>query len=258
MGPLLNPSEMANKDVAAAAARLAAAPYAASFAQLFGAEVMRMPQRLVDEAMFAIARYQVEDPSFHPYTSKYDYWLEGKAVLSAAESRGLAMFEDKSRGNCAACHLDRPGPDGMPPMFTDYQYEALAVPRNDSLEANRDPAFHDLGVCGPVRTDLSAQTQYCAMFRTPSLRNVALRAVFFHNGRYRSLDSVLAFYNLRDVRPSAIYGTGEPYDDVPAAFQRNIDRSDPPFNRARGAKPPMTEREMQDIVAFLRTLTDGQ
>ncbi|HEY4128634.1 MAG TPA: cytochrome-c peroxidase, partial [Gammaproteobacteria bacterium] len=74
-GPLLNPLEMANPDIAGVAAKLKAAPYAADLAQIFGPGVLATPSRLVDEAMFAVARFEVEDPSFHPYTSKYDYWL---------------------------------------------------------------------------------------------------------------------------------------------------------------------------------------
>jgi len=107
--------------------------------------------------------------------------------------RGLAAFEDPARGNCAACHLDRASPDGRPPAFTDYEYEALGIPRNDRLADNRDPRHFDLGLCGPIRGDLAAQSNTCGMFRTPSLRNVARRKVFFHNGVYHSLEQVLAF-----------------------------------------------------------------
>ena len=88
------------------------------------------PQLLVAEAMFAVARYQIEEPSFHPYTSKFDFWLEGKARLSAAELRGYLLFNDPQKANCAGCHLDQPSPDGLPPLFTDHQFEALGVPRN--------------------------------------------------------------------------------------------------------------------------------
>ncbi len=263
MGPLFNPAEMANRDLAAVATRLrGSAEYAGMFVQLFGAEVLRSPQRLVDEAMFAVARYQLEDSSFHPYTSRVRLLPRraGDASLQT-ELRGLAAFEDKSRGNCAACHRDRPNPDGTPPAFTDYQYEAIGVPRNGAVAANRDPRFFDLGLCGPFRDDLAAQTQYCAMFRTPSLRNVATRSTFFHNGRYRSLDSVLTFYALRDQHPEIIYpvadGAARRFDDVPARFLGNIDLVDPPFDRKPGDRPAMTEEDRRDIVAFLKTLTDG-
>jgi cytochrome c peroxidase len=260
MGPLFNPAEMANRDVAAVAERLRRSPYAARLAQLFGAAVLTTPARLVDEAMFAVARYEVEDSALHSYTSKYDDYLEGRARLSPAELRGLQAFDDPRRGNCAACHLDRPAPDGTPPAFTDHEYEALAVPRNTRNPVNRDPAFFDLGLCGPLRSDLAGQLSYCGMFRTPSLRNVATRAVFFHNGRYRALDSVVAFYNFRDRQPGRVYPLGPDggvlrFDDLPRAWWGNVDTTDRPFGG--GSAPALTDQEMRDIVAFLGTLTDG-
>ncbi len=259
--PLLNPVEMANTSVAAVAARLRRS-YGGDLARLFGAATLATPQRVIDEAMFAVARYEIEDPSFHPYRSKFDAYLEGRATLDPAEARGLAAFEDSSRGNCAACHLDRPGRDGTPPTFTDYQYEALGVPRNRGLAQNRDSTYYDLGICGPIRRDLSSQTQYCGMFRTPSLRNVATREVFFHNGVYHSLRDVLRFYDLRAVEPAAIYpadATGhiEQYDDMPVRDRGTVDTLDPPFNRHPGDAPPMSERDIADIIAFLQTLSDG-
>lgn len=262
MGPLFNPVEMANKDVATVATKLRKAPYASSFVQLFGPAILDTPSRLVDEAMFAVARYEVEDPSFHPYSSKYDYWLEGRARLTAAELRGLKLFEDKDKANCAGCHLDRPGKDGEPPMFTDFQYEALGVPRNAALKGNRDPHYYDLGLCGPVRADLHKDGQYCGMFKTPSLRNSATRRVFFHNGYYHDLQQVLAFYAFRDTDPGKIYphaagGKAQKFDDVPQAYLANMDVTDPPFDRKPGEKPAMSTTDMRDIIAFLGTLTDG-
>lgn len=259
--PLLDPAEMAAVSVAAVAVKLRQAPYAATFSQLFGQGAVEHPERLVDEAMFAVGRYELEDPAFHPYDSKYDAWLEGKARLTPAELRGLRVFEDTARGNCAGCHLDRPGTDGRPPTFSDYQYEALGVPRNRTLRRDQDPRYFDLGLCGPVRTDLVASTAYCGMFRTPSLRNVATRAVFFHNGVYHSLERVLAFYAFRDARPDSVYPTGAhglaKFDDLPGRFHANVDVRDPPFDRHAGDPPPLSARDIQDLIAFLGTLTDG-
>ena len=262
MGPLFNSVEMANKDTASVAEKLRNAAYATGFTQLFGPAILDTPGRLVDEAMFAVARYEVEDPSFHPYSSKYDYWLEGRAQLTDAELRGLQLFEDNDKANCAGCHLDRPGKDGLPPMFTDFQYEALGVPRNAGLKVNADPRYFDLGLCGPVRVDIKADTQYCGMFKTPSLRNTSTRKVFFHNGFYHDLKDVMAFYAFRDTNPEKIYPRGrdgkvERFDDVPKAYLKNVDVTDPPFDRKPGGTPAMTAADMQDIIAFLGTLTDG-
>ena len=261
-GPLLNPVEMANASEQEAADKLSHSAYRDAFAKLFGASVLDDPRLLLSEAMFAVARYQVEDPSFHPYTSKYDYWLEGKVRLTRAEMRGLRLFNDPKKANCAGCHLSTPSKDGLPPMFTDFEYEALGVPRNRALAVNRNASYHDLGLCGPHRTDLANQPQYCGMFLTPTLRNAATRSAFFHNGVYRSLDEVLTFYNLRDIDPAKIYprdatGKVEQYDDLPVKFRANIDKTDAPFDRKPGDTPAMTQTDMADIVAFLKTLTDG-
>ena len=133
LGPLLNPLEMDGGSVEAVAAKLRHAPYAPRFVQLFGASVFDTPRLAVAEALFAVARYQIEDPSFHPYTSKFDYWLEGKARFTAAEMRGYLLFNDPHKANCGGCHLDQPTPDGLPPLFTDQQFEALGAPRNPAL-----------------------------------------------------------------------------------------------------------------------------
>ena len=188
----------------------------------------------------------MEDPSFHPYTSKYDYWLEGRARLTRAELHGLQLFNDPKKANCAGCHLSHPPPAPLPPMITDAQSEPLGVPRNTALAANRSPSYYDMGLCGPDRKDLAAQTQYCGMFLTPTLRNAATRHVFFHNGVYHSLDDVMKFYNLRDVEPGKIYphdaqGHVLQYDDLPAKYRANVDKADAPFDRHRGDTPSMTD-----------------
>jgi cytochrome c peroxidase len=260
--PLLDPNEMDGGSIETVADKLRNAPYAPRFADLFGPGVFRNTGLLVSEAMFAVARYQIEDVSFHPYTSKYDHWLEGRARLSDSELRGLKLFNDPDKANCAGCHTSAPTLDGLPPLFTDHQYEALGAPRNAALARNGDPGYFDLGVCGPHRTDIAEQTQYCGMFTTPSLRNSATRRVFFHNGVFRSLEQVLDFYNFRDTNPEKIYpraadGAVRKYDDLPAKYHANVDVSDPPFDRHPGDPPAMTPQDEADIIAFIKTLTDG-
>ena len=260
-GPLFNPVEMDAGTPERVAEIIAKQPYAKDFVQLFGPNVFDDPRQVTAEALFAIARYQIEDPSFHAFSSKYDAWLQGKARLTPQEMRGYLAFNDVKKGDCAACHLDRPTHDHLPPLFTDTQYEALGVPRNPHIPANADPHYVDLGLCGPFRTDLKDQTQYCGMFLTPTLRNVALRPVYFHNGVYHTLQQVLDFYNFRDVQPEKIYptvdGRVQKFNDLPAAYRANVDVTDPPFNRKQGEQPTMTAQDMRDIIAFLKTLNDG-
>jgi cytochrome c peroxidase len=151
--------------------------------------------------------------------------------------------------------------DGTPPQFTDYGLVAVGVPRNMDIPANADPAFHDLGVCGPDRTDLTNHLEYCGLFMTPTLRNVALRHVFFHNGLFHNLRDAVAFYATRDTDPGHWYPHGadgevQRFNDLPATYHDNLN-TEPPFDRHPGDPPALTEQDIDDIVVFLGTLTDG-
>jgi cytochrome c peroxidase len=261
-GPLLDPREMDGGSIEIIAEKIRQAPYARKLAALFGENILKNPNLLVAEATFAIGRYQIEDPSFHPYTSKYDYWLEGKARLSEAEMHGLRLFNDPDKANCAGCHTSEPSKDGYPPAFTDRQYEALAAPRNLALSDTKDPNYFDLGVCGPIRKNVADQTQFCGMFKTPTLRNTAVRHAFFHNGVFQTLQQVMDFYNFRDTNPEKVYplgadGKAQKYNDIPVQYHANVDVSDPPFNRHPGETPAMTAQDETDLIAFLKTLNDG-
>ena len=260
--PLVDPREMDGGSREIVADKIRKAPYAQKFAALFGPNIFKDTKLLIAEAMFATGRYQIEEPGFHPYTSKYDYWLEGKARLSEAEMRGLRLFNDPEKANCAGCHTSQPSRDGYPPRFTDTQYEALGAPRNPALTDTRDPNYFDLGVCGPVRKDIAEQTQFCGMFKTPTLRNSAIRHAFFHNGVFHTLQQVMDFYNFRDTNPEKVFPVGadgkvQKYNDIPLQYRANVDVSDPPFNRHFGDQPAMTAQDEADIIAFLQTLNDG-
>jgi len=262
-GPLMAPNEMANKDAQVLLEKLKAAPYAKDMELLFGPGVFTSSNLALGEAYFALALFQREDRSFHPYDSKYDYYLAGKVQLSEQEKHGLDLFKDPKKGNCATCHIEKPSRDGkLPPAFTDYQYEALAAPRNKDITANRDPKYFDLGMCGPLRKDATKQTNYCGYFKTPSLRNAATRQVFFHNGVFHNLDDVVHFYVERETNPEKWYAHGKDgkvnkYDDLPASYQANVDKTDAPFDTKPDGKPVLNDDEAKDIVAFLKTLTDG-
>lgn len=282
--PLLSDFEMGNATPAAVVDKVRAASYAPLFLAAFGDQAFDDGEKAFASITQALEAFQKEDPDFRPYSSKFDaYVMRGKGTLTAAELRGKAVFNDPNRGNCAACHI----PDLN--QFTDHMYVALGVPRNPRIPANTADGFYDLGLCGPLRADLgpgnaSAPNSLCGMFKTPTLRNVATRSVFFHNGAITSLEQAIRFYNTRDTHPEIWYPTvgGTPlpaalpgfpayglvttqytggkvrkFNDLPAIHQGNIDTQMPLDGRAAASQPPMSEQDIADLVCFLKTLTDG-
>jgi cytochrome c peroxidase len=258
--PLMAANEMANRSVDDVSNKLAHAGYAAQFRQAFGENIFDSPQIAYNNALKAVEQFEMDDESFHPYTSKYDDVLEGKAELSAAELRGLSLFNDPTKGNCASCHIAIRGQDGSHPLFTNFQFEALGVPRNREIQANADELYYDRGVCGPTRTALNSHPELCGLFKAPSLRNVASRGAFFHNGYFHTLKSALEFYVQRDTDPLRWYPhQGKhviKFDDLPPDQRANINVIDLPMNNTRGAQPIWNAQDIDDVVAFLKTLTD--
>ncbi|MDB5856785.1 MAG: putative di-heme cytochrome c peroxidase [Ramlibacter sp.] len=289
--PLLAPHEMANASAAEVAAKLRKTAYTALFQQAFGADALADGNTAFRLATQALQAFQLEDPSFHPYDSKFDRYAANKTggALTAAEVRGLKVFSDPDRGNCASCHYQGAGLNGSSALFTDFSYQAIGVPRNMAIPANQDPAFYDMGLCGPDRPDHTPQpagaaNAFCGMFKAPTLRNVARRTSFFHNGVMHSLEQVIRFYHTRDTRPELWYPTAggvakskpdpgfpayglvstqytggkvQKYDDLPPAYRANIDPQMPMDGRAPGSADPMSEADISDLTCFLKTLDDG-
>ena len=258
--PLLSPFEMANSSPQEVAAKVRRARYAAEFRETFGGHVFDDAALVFKGVLLALETYQQSPADFYPYTSEYDAYLRGQASLTAQEIRGLEAFDDPARGNCSRCHPSKVR-RGAFPQFTDFGYAAIGAPRNPAIPANADPHYFDLGLCGPLRTDLEDRPEYCGRFRTPSLRNVAVRRVFFHNGVFHRLDDVVRFYAQRDTDPERWYpragdGSVLKFDDLPASYRGNVD-TEAPFDRRPGDRPAMSEADIEDIVAFLNTLTDG-
>ena len=261
--PLLGANEMANASAADVASKLSRASYAAEFRRLYGAEIFADSEQALQRALRAIQQYEREATNeFAPFTSKYDFFLAGKAQLTAQELRGLQRFNDPASGNCAACHPSRRGSDGSAPLFTDFSYDNLGVPRNPAIPANADPDYYDLGLCGPQRTDLVGRSDLCGAFKVPTLRNIALTAPYFHNGRFQTLREALGFYVRRDTNPGEWYplradGSVHKFDDLPVAFIVNVNTSEVPYNRRPGDAPALSPDDIDDLIAFLLTLSDG-
>ena len=259
--PLLHANEMANPNERAVVTKIQHGAYAQEFAQVFGANIFSRTDQAFNDIGLALEAFQKEDVSFHPYTSKFDAVMAGHDKLTLQEIRGYALFNNPQKGNCAKCHVDTPGPGGRPAAFTDYSFAALGVPRNPEIPANRDAHYFDLGLCGPYRNDLVHETGYCGMFKTPTLRNVATRTAFFHNGRFHRLEDVMHFYVERDTHPWKWYptvaGSLDEFDDLPPGYRDNIDHTDAPLDRPKGGSPALNEVEIRDLIAFLKTLNDG-
>jgi cytochrome c peroxidase len=252
---------MGNRSEAEVARRVLKAGHGQAIAAIIGPKGLRDPMKVYETTLRALETFQQDYGAFYPYSSKYDAVLAGKAKLTPQEARGLELFNAPEKGNCASCHISERGNDGTPPQFSDFGLIALGLPRNRDIPANKDPAYFDLGLCGPLRTDFLNRADYCGLFRTPTLRNVALRKIFFHNGAARSLSDAVRFYVERETHPERWYprkpdGQIDKYDDLPQAAKANINM-DPPFDRKAGEPPALTPAEIDDIEIFLGTLTDG-
>ena len=255
--PLLSALEMANRDVAQVVARVRASQSAPALRETFGPSVLDDVELAFRAIVLSLEVFQQDPAQFYPYDSKYDAFLRGQAKLTKSEEHGLALFNDKAKGNCASCHPSVMR-EGQFPAFSDWGFIALGVPRNRDIARE---GTYDLGLCGPMRRDFTARTDYCGKFRAPTLRNVARRSVFFHNGKIKSLEEAVRFYAERDTDPARWYprradGAVEAFDDIPPAMRDNVSR-EPPFGGKPGGKPALDRSEIRDIVAFLRTLDDG-
>ncbi|WP_342616398.1 cytochrome c peroxidase [Rhodoferax sp. GW822-FHT02A01] len=258
--PLLSPLEMANADSASVVRQLQQSASARRMRETFGPHVLDTPDKAWNGLLWALEVFQQNPEDFYPYNSKYDAFLRGQTQLSQQELRGMRAFNDPEKGNCASCHVSAVK-RGAFPDFTDFGLIALGVPRNNRIAANANKDWYDMGLCGPIRTDLTDHKDYCGRFKTPSLRNVAIRKSFFHNGVFHTLEEAVAFYVERDTRPEKYYprnskGEVQRFDDLPNDLQIAIN-TDAPFGGKRGDKPALNAAEVRDVVAFLRTLTDG-
>ena len=291
--PFTTSFEMANPDAAAVVTLLKTRPYLADFTALYGSAVLDDPATALARMGQALAAFETEDPGFAPFSSKYDYFLKGQATLTAQEQRGLGLFNGATKGNCGACHPSTSADGRTPPMFTDYSYDNLGVPRNGLIPANGSSApgytpvdstdgvqaYYDLGVCGPFREQTLNFFSNCGQFKVPTLRNIAATAPYFHNGRFTTLVDAIGFYVRRDTNPEEWYpanpdGSVTKFDDLPAiyggqfvvtpglvgsdaGYLGNVNTSEIPYNRHIGDTPALSSTEIDDVIAFLCTLTDG-
>ena len=259
LGPLLAANEMANSNVAEVVGRVRALPYFGELAFAYSLPNNASDAQVLQALQQALADYQQGDIDYQPYSSKFDAVLEGRATLTPQEDRGRNIFSSPQRGNCASCHSIAPPPGSTKPLFTNFEFHALGVPRNVST-ATADPNFFDMGLCGPVRTDLANRTDLCGLFKVPTLRNVALTAPYFHNGAVATLEQAVDFYATRDTDPARWYPTQNgvvvKFNDLPADYRSNVNQQ-APFGQLAGQPRRLSVQDVQDVVAFLRALSDG-
>ncbi|MFZ3041096.1 MAG: cytochrome-c peroxidase [Thiobacillus sp.] len=257
-GPFLNPLEMANPDKRSVVEKVRRTAYSHDFEAVFGKGALDDTDAAYERIAEALAAFE-RTSQFSPFSSRYDAWLAGKARLSKQEMRGLRLFEAEDKGNCAACHTSKPGPKGEPPLFTDFTYDNLGVPRNPDnpfykLPARLNPAgsqWVDRGLGAVV-----GKRAEDGKFKVPTLRNIELTAPYMHNGYFKTLRGTVVFYNDRDRKPlcSKNLVTEE------AALKQQCWPAPEVItnvNHDELGDLGLTEREIDDIVAFMKTLTDG-
>ncbi len=237
--PFFGKLEMNNTDASMLVAKLKSANYFSNYLSVYGNDTN--PEKVVDNMADAIAAFE-SSSLMNPFTSKFDYYLKGQATLTAQEARGLELFNDVTKANCAACHISEPDANTGKILFTDFTYDNIGVPKNPSNPFYTIPAsfnpdgflFTDLGLGGFLK-----MPAYNGQFKVPSLRNAAVSAPYFHNGFFSTLEEVVHFYNVRDVATF-------PRAEIPG----NV-------NKKEMGNLKLTAQEEKDIVAFMKTLTDG-
>jgi cytochrome c peroxidase len=265
-GPFLNPVEHNIPDAKTLISKILKSNYVGLFNKA-GEEIWGIKNIAGSEDVnfqfgvvgLAIAAFESSE-KVSPFTSKFDYYLKGKAELTELEKRGFDLFNGK--GMCSECHPGSVGEDGTPPLFTDFTFDNLGFPANpDNPWYSMDPGINPEGAGWSdegLKDLLETLPQY-AMYadenagkhQVPTLRNVDKRPfdefvkAYGHNGYFKTLEDVVHFYNTRDVILSDA-GTKWPEPEI----RRNM-------NTTELGNLGLTADEEAAIVAFLKTLSDG-
>ena len=257
--PVLNPIEMGNPDIPTVIAKLQAAPYVEEFKAAYGADIFSDPDTAYQAMANAIARFE-SSKEFTRFTSKYDAYLRGETTLTDAETRGLAAFNDPAKGNCALCHISTATPVwGNRPLFTDYGFDNIGVPRNPDNKFYTMPAQYNPDGRKYVDPGLGAivpRDSTMGQFKASSLRNVAVTPPYTHNGYFQTLRGVVDFYNTRDVKPRCASNFTREADAI-AQGCWPVAEVPKTMNTVNLGNLHLTDQEVDDIVAFMETLTDG-
>lgn len=230
--PLINPHEMNNPGFGAVSQKIKNAAYYPKLEKLFGSAVLADSQTIVLYSVLCLQKFQ-QSGQVNTFTSKFDFYLKGKAALTDQEKRGMILFNDTTKSKCSLCHLTTPTSYSTTSkiVFTDYSYDNIGLPKHpDQLGMPVDSGLALFERNDPLEV---------GRFKAPTLRNIAITAPYMHNGIFSTLEDVLKFYNERDTNP---------------AF---IPEYAPTMNTKELGNLHLTQQEMDDIIAFLKTLTDG-
>ncbi|MFA5923094.1 MAG: cytochrome c peroxidase [Methylococcaceae bacterium] len=266
-GPFLNPVEMAMPNEWSVVSRLKEnKKYRKLFWQIYRLNLAAVPfmnnKRLnakthadVTEIYHHLAKAvsAFEQSSvFNKFNSKFDYVLAGMTKFTPIEAKGFALFNGKA--NCAACHVSETSSDKngnvIPPMFTDFTYDNIGLPRNVKIPNNPEP---NLGLGG--RSDiaeLEPEGYEIGKHKVMSLRNIAITPPYGHNGVFATLTQIVHFYNTRDT-------LGWVKDNKRPGFAKSgwpAPEIDQNVNHDELGNLRLTTREEKEIVAFMKTLTD--
>lgn len=270
-GPFLNPVEQNLPDAATLVAKVCASAYGESFRGFYGTGIcanVTDAYNAIGQALFA---YE-DSPELNAFSSKYDYYLRdpGKYPLSDQELLGLQLFNDEEKGKCAECHPSAPGTDGTPPLFTDFSYDNLGLPKNPANPTYRMPREYNPDGAGWIDPGLGGflagvprfahlAEKNLGLHKVPTLRNIDKRPqpdfvkAFGHNGVFKGLKEIVHFYNTRDVLP-ACETTPNADSGVNCWFKPEVAVN---LNTEELGNLKLSEAEEWAIVAFLQTLNDG-
>ena len=232
--PFLNPVEMNNADEADVVAKVQSSDYADDFIAVFGAGAFDDVNDAYNNIAVAIASFE-SSTEMNPFTSKFDAFQNDPVnnPLSASEMRGFNLFQNKDTAKCANCHTVT-SPATGPSLFTDFKYFNIGVPSNAGTPA----AAVDLGLGAVVMEPLED-----GKFKVPTLRNIELTAPYMHNGVYDNLRDVIRHY---DITVANEFKTPE--------VNRNIALE---LNAGTFESLGLSEQDYLDLIAFMKTLTDG-
>jgi len=282
LGPFLNPVEQNNPDKKAVLEQIASSQYASLWEMVWGEPISWETEADVEENYdrvgLAIAAYE-DSSEVNQFSSKYDAYLAGEVTLNNMEDMGMNLFNGKAM--CSACHPSGQGSVGEPPILTDFTFDNLGVPKNpenpfyemdqefldDGSPINPEGmAWVDPGLGGFLATRgewTDKVDENMGKHKVPTLRNVAkgfgnksLPKAYGHNGYFKSLKSIIHFYNTRDVKnecsdPFTLEKDALKMDCWPAPeVAENV-------NTDELGDLGLTEEEEDAIVAFLGTFSDG-